>query len=641
MKNSISKKIIGLLCCNMLVFVGIMYAFIHDGVQWAFETYYENAASLATKLVIATMHDPAGNKIRTLQQMCDENQFAYAYMYEIISEKKIKYLTFVKNSLLDNEESEKISVGVEKEVSLKEEDLQVWHGERSFATYENDNKYGHVYTCLQGVYDDTGKCVAIAGVDVLAPEVDNKYFEILRESLLCVFGIFLLMIAVTILLLRKHLFVPIGKLKLQMEAFVQKDYVNFEELPVKGNHELSAITKAFNKVKLDIKQYMETVCKLNKERDTQQAEKNIAAAIQKDMLPKETFADGSIEIRAFLQPAKTIGGDFYDYVNLKNGKWALVIADVSGKGISAALFMARTIAILNENFKSISDPAKILASINNSLCAKNKSFLFVTMFLAVYDEKNHALTYANAGHDHPYLLRDNGCAALENSEGSVLGFFEDEEYVNATIPIQAGDLLYFYTDGVTEAVNCQNQFFGGERLEAVLAKTQKSSANALVETVLAELDKFCEGACHQHDDITMMAVSFKKCIALELDPTLDSLKKIKKIIIGNGNIPEKKQKGIYLAMEEIFVNIVSYGYEGKEEKGSIVFMLELYDDDVSLTFIDDGNPYNPLEKVDIPREEEDLMVGGLGKFIAFSVMPHAEYRYENGKNILTMSAKKY
>ena len=245
-------------------------------------------------------------------------------------------------------------------------------------------------------------------------------------------------------------------------------------------------------------------------RDEMQA----AATIQNSILPRPLARDGAlaaVDLHAEMHPAREIGGDFYDYFCLGDDQLALTVADVSGKGIPAALFMAVARTVLRSGDRG-EDMAADMEAANRLLAAENAASMFVTVFHGVLDLKTGVLRYCNAGHNPPYVLRaatgqDNGRETLR-ATGIPFGVDEDMPYRVAETRLLPGDTLFLFSDGITEAFDPQAEEFGTTRLEAALEAARCKDADALVGDVLAAVRAFAAGA-EQSDDITALALVFR------------------------------------------------------------------------------------------------------------------------------------
>ena len=296
---------------------------------------------------------------------------------------------------------------------------------------------------------------------------------------------------------------PLKKISMRMKGFVSDRDAGFEKLPVKGKDELAEMSDSFNTMAEELEQYIDDVAELNR----QKAELNIAQTIQLGLLEPDSFENDKVKINASMTTARVVGGDLYDYRILDNGSVFVAIGDVSGKGISAALFMARAITLLNNYAKLGYSPAKMLFEFNNNLAAHNPNMMFITAFVAVYDPKAGELIYSNAGHNYPYIISDK-LTALNTENGIMAGSFEDVEFPEYTVKMKPGDCLFMYTDGVTEAANKSGELFGETQLEEVLHKNKDCGADNLLNAVTAEINGFAQGS-EQSDDITMLTLQIK------------------------------------------------------------------------------------------------------------------------------------
>jgi phosphoserine phosphatase RsbU/P len=238
--------------------------------------------------------------------------------------------------------------------------------------------------------------------------------------------------------------------------------------------------------------------------EKEKTEMEIARNIQQSFLPKNGPSVNGFDIYALNVPAKEVGGDFYDFIDLGNGRSGLVIADVSGKGVPGAIYMALSRTVLRATSSQASGPAQAVAEANRLIAETSESGMFVTLFYAVLDHSSGCLTYANAGHNPPLLLRKEVFTELEG-EGIALGATDDAVSEEKALPLKSGDIVLFYTDGVTEANDPSGEQYGEERLRAILAKLSASPAQLIVEGIKEDVIDFAKGAA-QYDDITLMAL---------------------------------------------------------------------------------------------------------------------------------------
>lgn len=238
-------------------------------------------------------------------------------------------------------------------------------------------------------------------------------------------------------------------------------------------------------------------------------ELDVARKIQQILLPQRIPSIAGVDVSTFSQPAKQVGGDYHDLIELPSGGLGIAIGDVSGKGMPAALLMANAQASLRRYSESAYSPKEIISRINNSLCPicqYIEEHRFITLFYGVLDPESKTLIYSNAGHNYPFVFGENGgvCEQLK-SGGLPCGIIEDTSYNEAQVQLRPGDIVVFYTDGITEASNSDEAMFGEERLKNIILKNlQLDSANLIAE-VHAELIKFA-GNSPQYDDLTLMVL---------------------------------------------------------------------------------------------------------------------------------------
>ena len=249
------------------------------------------------------------------------------------------------------------------------------------------------------------------------------------------------------------------------------------------------------------------------DRERISTELNVAANIQQSMLPHDfDFGREDFEIFATMNAAKEVGGDFYDFYLLDENHLVITIADVSGKGVPAALFMAISKVILRNfalSMKTPDDFAAVMTLANQQLCQDNEEMLFVTVFMGMLDLRTGEFTYVNGWHNAPLIFRDNNFDFLDVGKSCMLGIDENVPFTQKKIALSKGDKIFLYTDGVTEAMNANGKLFSEERLREFLNRQDKSEP---LETLLHNLHKEIKryaGEVDQSDDITMLAVTYR------------------------------------------------------------------------------------------------------------------------------------
>lgn len=242
-----------------------------------------------------------------------------------------------------------------------------------------------------------------------------------------------------------------------------------------------------------------------------QQELEIARSMQLSILPRQAPSTEAVEVDALMFPAKEVGGDFYDYFLVGDQHLALVVADVSGKGIPAAFFMAISRTLLKNNATLLAEPAHIMARLNDQLCSENEQMMFVTVFFGLLELATGKLDYVNAGHNPPALRRADGkVSLLPSGQNTALAVIDGLDYVPGQLTLANGDLLLLYTDGVTEAANARDQLFGEARMLDIVQAHQpgQPSQTSLTQAVLQQIRVFEAGAA-QADDITCVSVLYK------------------------------------------------------------------------------------------------------------------------------------
>ncbi len=237
-----------------------------------------------------------------------------------------------------------------------------------------------------------------------------------------------------------------------------------------------------------------------------EAEMRVAAGIQRSLMPATAPVVDSYDIGGVYVPARIIGGDYFDYIPLDDGRWAIAIGDVSGKGVPAALFMSVCRTLLRASMAANSDPAACLRAFNDTLCIEEHGSLFITMLLGVLDPAGHTFTYASGGHDSPLLLPADGCATLlPKPDGMLLGVFPHVEFAKHTVQFAPGDALICYTDGVTETVGSGQRMFGVEGMMDALPPLRPHGTRALLDALTSRIDTFAD-PISSRDDLTAVAI---------------------------------------------------------------------------------------------------------------------------------------
>jgi len=283
-----------------------------------------------------------------------------------------------------------------------------------------------------------------------------------------------------------------------------------KQIKILSKDEIGMLASAFNKMTVDLKASIERSALQQAEKERIGAELNVAAKIQASMLPRTfpAFSDRpEFDIYAGMQPAREVGGDFYDFFLIDKDKLAVVMADVSGKGMPAALFMVIAKTLIKSNAQNGKSPKEVFEAVNNLLCENNEACMFVTAFLGYLDIPDGTFTFVNAGHNPPLLSSGGRFEWLKTRSGFVLAGMEDMFYTQGEIIMQPGDELFLYTDGITEAENDSQELFGEPRLLDAVNKYPDSPPKEFIMSLKREVDGFVRGA-EQADDVTMLALRY-------------------------------------------------------------------------------------------------------------------------------------
>ncbi len=317
----------------------------------------------------------------------------------------------------------------------------------------------------------------------------------------------------------KNITRPVEGLASVAREYVQKGLVKSDTNTIqkiceqyKGVYgEAGDLANAYGSMLKELELYIDNLTKVTAEKERISAELNVAAQIQADMLPNasKAFPERSeFKIDAIMDPAKEVGGDFYDFFLIDEDHLALVIADVSGKGVPAALFMVIAKTMIKNRAQMGGSPAEILSHVNNQLCEGNEEGYFVTVWMAIVEISTGKIVDTNAGHEHPVLCRKDGkYEPVQYRHNIALAMMEDTPYKEHEFQLLPGDTLFVYTDGVTEATNEKNELFGKDRMLEALNRHDYADGTDLLAGVREEMDVFVNGA-PQFDDITMLCFSY-------------------------------------------------------------------------------------------------------------------------------------
>lgn len=377
--------------------------------------------------------------------------------------------------------------------------------------YSYSEESGAHTTAGIAVYDSQENIVAILGVEKAMTRLENARNTYVRHVLTGVLiAVFLFLLLYSTFLYREML-IPILAVTDEAKRFADSNIPSDVLLSIKKNDEIGVLARAIHKMERDIAKYVKNLTAVTAEKERIGAELSIAAQIQADMLPSifPAFPERpEFDIYATMNPAKEVGGDFYDFFMVDERHLAVVMADVSGKGVPAALFMVIGKTLIKDHTQPGRDLGEVFTEVNELLCESNKEGMFITAFEGVLDLASGEFIFVNAGHEIPFICKQGGVfEPFQICAGFVLAGMEGMHYHCGTMRFTPGDKLFQYTDGVTEAANKENELYGMKRLQKILAQNAAKRPAELLAKVKEDIDTFV-GKAPQMDDITMLCVEY-------------------------------------------------------------------------------------------------------------------------------------
>ena len=466
--------------------------------------------------------DENGNEVTKYYTFYEEYMFFSKYLkkqQEIFNLKGV-YLQYVKDGVTYN-----LMDPTEKLTFIGSVDDPV----EEFATYKDDEpmdatvyEYKGDWLCTASeVISDTdingNELVAHVCVDFDLSNVTEDRNWFLIHSAVFVIVLTLVVILISLLLTGKFVTKPLKRLsqgatgfaKNEDEGFSMEDVIN---LPIKSNDEIGDLYNEIRSMQRRIVEGANKLTKITAERERVNTELNMATRIQASMLPNifPPFPEREdFDLYASMNPAKEVGGDFYDFGMIDDNHLFMLIADVSDKGIPAALFMMSTKILINYRAKKGGSPAEILTDVNEQISKDNEEMMFVTVWMGILDLTTGNLKCCNAGHEYPFIrTQDEGFKVYKDKRGVMVGVDPDLRYEDYELTLNKGDVIFVYTDGVPEATNASDDMYGMERLEETLNSIEDKTPEGILKGVREDVDKFAENTT-QFDDLTMLCVEYK------------------------------------------------------------------------------------------------------------------------------------
>ena len=455
----------------------------------------------------------------SIERLCNSSGATFIY---VIRPDLTDYghITFLFSTINENSDYTRYEFGYVRETTndeYREKYRMLYEGKSERELVIRDKGYietdAHI-TAMMPLKDSSGKTTAILCVqrqmDIMV-NVRNSYINKVFFSMI---GLVIFVIVGQTIYLHTVFLRPVRKITEESSRFAKENTIPENKLTkiIRNNDEIGILADSIDNMEEKIVKYVSDLTNITAERERINTELSLAARIQASMLPNvfPPFPNRKeFDIYASMTPAKEVGGDFYDFFFTDDDHLCMIIADVSGKGVPAALFMMAAKIIFANYAKMGKSPSEILTAANTAICAHNYEDMFVTVWLGILEISTGKLQAANAGHEYPAIKKAGGNFELfKDKHGFVIGGMDGMKYKQYEIQLDKGDTLFLYTDGVPEATDKDNQLFGTERMLAALNISPDSSPKQILENVRQETDRFADGA-QQFDDLTML------CIRLE------------------------------------------------------------------------------------------------------------------------------
>lgn len=390
---------------------------------------------------------------------------------------------------------------------------------------------------------------------------------------------------------------------------------------------------------------------IKKHKDRMEQELNVAHDIQMSMLPLEFPAYPEREefsVHALLKPAREVGGDFYDFFFINDDEICLIVGDVSGKGVPAALFMAVTKTMIKTQAVDDPSPASIVTRVNDELSADNPSSMFVTLFFAIANVRTGEVRFTNAGHNPPYILRqDQSLDCLDQRHGPIIGAVEGVAFKEDKVQLDIKDTLVIFTDGVTEAMDTAQQLYAEPRLESFIGKSA-GVPDELTGEILQDVEAYA-GEAEQADDITILAFRLDQApgkpdteilhlVAATKLPEIERINAEFRQFADERGLPAGVGQKVSIVFDDLLSNIISYGFSDDAEH-QIDIDVACSPGKLVFTVTDDGIPFNPFDQVgpDISLSVEEREIGGLGVLLVKELMDEYHYQRHSNSNVVTLT----
>ena len=466
------------------------------------------------KLILAaTYYDLEGLSF-TLEKQ--ENDYDDLFCIDISEKNRGFVLYSYSGKVSIDDVGENRVLGQKKEIDLDDHPAlrKLVNGDETGIVFERVRDFpveGDHYVGYKPLYEN-GKVRAVIGISYNWSEFRNVLRGKLRRMAAAGLGSVVLVAAVMMLFMFRRVIKPLTKVQKGVREYMadkDSEKAAGQMSKIKERNEVGVLAEDIAEMTLEIQRYTKENLRLNGERERIAAELELGARIQSSMLSKTFPESEHFEVFAHMTPAKEVGGDFYDVFLIDDDHLGLVIADVSGKGVPAALFMMMAKGLIRNYAMRGDTPAQVLENANEQICANNEEQMFVTVWFGVLEVSTGRITAANAGHEYPIIKQPDGSFELfKDKHGFVLGGIMNKKYKQYELTLQKGGTLFVYTDGAPEATAANEEMFGTQRLVDTLNAQADGSPQQLISRVYDEVGKFV-GDAPQFDDLTMLAITIK------------------------------------------------------------------------------------------------------------------------------------
>lgn len=580
-----------------------------------------------------------------LNRLCSSQEATHVSVIAVDTEDYSTYTTIYYS--YNDEEEDEIEIAGNEYPSFNEETRRDYQ-----SLYEGKCKEASMISKTEGtsyvsvaipVKNSGGNIVALITVQRPMLELDQGRHKYLLSNGVASVLITLLAAVSAFYFMRKQFVLPIRKIIDEMKRFsktgTKEDALDLENLS--GISEIYQLASSVGKMETKIVRNTKELTSITAEQERLNTELSLAQSIQANVLPNifPPFPERKeFDIYAGMHPAKEVAGDFYDFFLLDEDHLGLVMADVSGKGVPAALFMMATKIMLKSYALINQSPKEVIEKVNNDICSGNQDDMFVTIWFGILDLRNGTVRAVNAGHEYPIIKHHGGnYEILKDKHGLVVGGMSDIQYKEYEFTLDPGDSLFLYTDGIPEATNKEQELYGMNRLVSALNTcTDDMNQQSVLTTVNQSVSEFV-GKADQFDDITMLGLKvfyLRNDDEIKLTPMKESTAFLSGFLeekVEKMELPMKLSHQLMIAADEIYSNIVYYSNASEAS-----LKIEREKDTLTLIFKDNGIPFDPTEakEADITSSLEDREIGGLGIMMVKKTCESLVYERVKEENVL-------